>query len=71
MAGKIKALIDQLVRQRAGGTAALEHFVKVNLLLTGIDPDVYTSDSPDDHTKIAQLEKMIADFTSRTGDRRR
>ena len=62
MAGKVRKLIDELITLRAGGTPALQHFVKVNLLLSGIDPEAYTSASADDPDKIAQLEKMIREF---------
>jgi hypothetical protein len=71
MAGKIKLLIDQLVKQRTGGASGLEHFVKVNLLLSGIDPEAFSASSPDEPVKIAQLEKMILDFDSRKGGHRR
>jgi hypothetical protein len=62
MAGRIRQLIDELMLLRTGQSPALAHFVKVNLLLKGIDPDAYTSISPDDAAKIATLEQMIGEF---------
>ena len=62
MAGKIRQLIDELMLLRTGQSPALAHFVKVNLLLKGIDSDAYTSTSPDDAGKVAEIERMIREF---------
>ncbi len=62
MAGKVRKLIDELIHLRARGAPALEHFVKVNLVLNGIDPDRFVASSPDEPDKVAKLEKMIQDF---------
>jgi hypothetical protein len=62
MAGKIKAMIDALITQRAQGNTALEGVVKIKLILKGIDPKNYTSDSPDDPAIIAKLNELIREF---------
>jgi hypothetical protein len=62
MAGKIKAMIDTLIAQRAQGNPALEGVVKIKLILKGIDPKNYTSDSPDDPAIIAKLNELIREF---------
>ncbi len=69
MAGKVRKLIEELIHLRARGAPALEHFVKVNLVLNGIDPDRFGDTTPDEPEKIAKLEKMIRDFKNaqRTG----
>jgi hypothetical protein len=62
MAGKVRALIDELLMLRTAGAPGLTHFVKVNLLLNGIDPDVHTATSEDNPVKVAALERMIREF---------
>jgi hypothetical protein len=62
MAGRLKSLIDELIRVRARGQPALEHFVKAHLVLKGINPEMYDERSADDQDKILLLEKMIRDF---------
>ncbi len=62
MAGKVRQLIDELLRARSRGNAGSEHFVKAKLLLCGIDPDAYSSVSADDPEKIAILERMLREL---------
>jgi hypothetical protein len=62
MAGKIKEMIDAFVNQRAQGNSVLEGVVKIKLILKGIDPKMYTTDSPDDPAMIAKLEELIREF---------
>ncbi len=62
MAGKIKEMIDSLVNQRAQGNSVLEGVVKIKLILKGIDPKNFTSDSPDDPAMIAKLEELMREF---------
>jgi hypothetical protein len=64
MAGKVRKLIDELIALRTQGSPAMGHFVRVNLHLRGIDPDVYTGMSEDEPAKIALLEAMIHEFKS-------
>ncbi|HTP64446.1 MAG TPA: hypothetical protein VMJ66_03565 [Geobacteraceae bacterium] len=62
MAGKIKVMIDTLVKQRAQGNSVLEGVVKIKLILKGIDPKMYTPESDDDPAIIAKLEDLIKEF---------
>jgi hypothetical protein len=62
MPGRVKSLIEELIRVRARGRPGLEHFVKAHLVLKGIDPDAYDEKSADEHDKIQVLEQMIRDF---------
>jgi hypothetical protein len=65
MAGRIKQLIDELVRLRTKGNPRVEHFVRAHLVLSGLDPDAYNPASADDPEKIRALENMIRDFQRR------
>ena len=65
MAGEVKRLIDELMRIRSKGNPNLEPFVRVHLMLNGIDPDQYTADSPSDPKTEQALVKMIEDFRSK------
>ena len=62
MAGKIKEMIDAFVNRRAQGNTVLEGVVKIKLILKGIDPKVYTSESEDDPAIIAKLEELMKEF---------
>lgn len=62
MAGKIRRLVDELIAMRSKGSPALAHFVRVNLLLRGVDPDAYGDSSEDDEAKVAIVERMIREF---------
>ena len=65
LAGQIKRLIDDLIRLRTRNNVKVEPFVRVHLVLNGIDPDVYGLESPDDPEKIRVLGEMIRDFERR------
>jgi hypothetical protein len=62
MAGKIKQMIDAFVDQRAQGNSVLEGVIKIKLILKGIDPKMYTSESEDDPAIIAKLNELMQDF---------
>ena len=68
MAGEVKRLIDELIRIRSKGKPSLEPFVRVHLMLNGIDPDRFTADSPSDPALEQTLQKMIADFRGTSSD---
>ena len=68
MAGEVKLLIDELMRLRSRGNPSLVPFVRVHLMLHGIDPDKHTADSPGNPQLEQQLRKMIADFSGTTTD---
>jgi hypothetical protein len=63
MAGKVKKLIDELIRVRGG--AKVEPFVRAHLMMKGIDPDGYRGEDADDPDAVDALERMIADFARR------
>ncbi len=62
MAGKIRAMIDQIVAERAKGNAMIEKTTVTKLLMKGIDPSKYNAQSPDDPAKIAELQRVAAEF---------
>ena len=62
MAGRIKTLINQLIKKRAAGKPGLEHFVRAHLVLNGINPEEYNEFSDDDPETEMKIEKMIRDF---------
>ena len=68
MAGEVKRLIDELMRIRSKGNPNLEPFVRVHLMLNGIDPNRYRADSPSDPKVERTLMKMIEDFRSKQAD---
>jgi hypothetical protein len=66
VAGRIHALIKELMALRAKGGGA-GHFIRAHLALSGVDPDLYHDESPDEEAKIALLEKMIHDYREKAG----
>jgi hypothetical protein len=62
MAGKVRAMIDQIVAQRAKGNAMVEKTTLTKLLMKGFDQAKYNAQSPDDPAKIAELQRIAAEF---------
>jgi hypothetical protein len=62
VSGRVRQLIDELVRLRARGRPGTEHFVRAHLALNGIDPTAYEAGAPDDEEAIRRLEAMIEEF---------
>ena len=65
MAGRIKQLIDELVRLRTKSNPKVEPFIRAHLVLNGLDPEAYDAASEDDPEKIEALQNMIRDFQRR------
>ncbi len=57
MAGKIKTMIDEIVRRRTALNPMFAGMVRTKLLLKGIDSSRYNASSPDDP---AVIQKIIA-----------
>ncbi|MDD2619397.1 MAG: hypothetical protein PHC92_01820 [Syntrophomonadaceae bacterium] len=55
MAGKIKSIIDSIVEKRANGNATIANLTKSKIVMKGIIPEKYSSDSPDDPMVIEKL----------------
>lgn len=62
MAGQIKALIDRIVNQRAKGNPLVVQTTLAKLALKGVNPDRFTSASPDDAAVIARVKLIAADL---------
>ena len=58
MAGQIKSMIDSIISQRARGNATLIQTTKCKLILKGVNPNQFDSNSPDDETVIAKLRAI-------------
>lgn len=61
MAGKIRQMIDSIIKQRSKENPMLVSIVKTKLILKGIDPAKYTLQSDDDPVVIGKLKAMIQD----------
>ncbi len=55
MAGKVKALIEQLIELRTHGEHNLVAPLKIKLIMKGVDPDLYDSGSPDNPVVIQRV----------------
>jgi hypothetical protein len=62
MAGKIKQMIDFIIKQRAQGNPMLERVIKTKLILKGINPSKYNTQSDDDSMIINKLQILINDI---------
>lgn len=62
MAGKIKRMIDTLITQRAKDNAMLAGIIKTKLMLKGIDPSKFSSQSADDPAIIGKLECLLKEL---------
>jgi len=62
MPGRIKQMIDFIVKQRAQDNPMLERVIKTKLILKGINPSKYNTQSDDDPVIINKLQILINDF---------
>ncbi|MFO0549367.1 MAG: hypothetical protein U0271_13325 [Polyangiaceae bacterium] len=62
MAGKIRQMIDKIVRERSRGDEVLVITTKTKLLHKGIDCNAYNAASPDDPKIIAALQQVALDL---------
>ncbi|MCD8138506.1 MAG: hypothetical protein LUE17_01785 [Planctomycetaceae bacterium] len=51
----MKVLIDQLIQLRTKGDRGLVAPLKIKLIMKGVDPDMFDSDSPDNPVVIQRL----------------
>lgn len=61
MAGKIKKLIDCIIKTNSKGNQALYNLTRTKLMLKGINPDAYNLYSEDNLQIIEKLENFISD----------
>ncbi|TAJ45296.1 hypothetical protein [Methanofollis fontis] len=62
MAGQINRMIEQIIDQRSQGDEILKTTTKTKLILKGINPEKFTSASPDDPAIIAKLNTIAGEM---------
>ena len=62
MAGKVKIMIDQIIKYKSGGQELIGKMVWTKLLLKGIDPNKFSKDSPDDLAMIAKVSSVAKEM---------
>lgn len=63
MAGKIKQMIDEIIKHQSQGNPAMAHFAKTKLTLKGINPDKFDASSEDDPNIIAKLTALADELS--------
>lgn len=63
MAGQINKIIALIIEKRSGGNPALANTTKAKFILKGINPDKYSSSSPDDNDIIAKLKILAQELS--------
>jgi len=62
MAGQIKRMLDELIKQRSKGNERLMSTTKTKLILKGLNPDRYDAASADDPAVIAKIRAVAAEL---------
>jgi hypothetical protein len=62
MAGVIKTMIDSIVEQRARGNSTVALTTKTKLVLKGVNPERFNSNSADDAAIIAKLRAIAVEM---------
>ncbi len=60
--GTIKQMIDRIILLRSCGNSAIAVTVKTKIILKGINPDKYTSQTDDDPQIIRKLQDLADEF---------
>ena len=62
MAGQIKKMLDQIIETRSQGELIIALTTRTKLVLKGINPDNYGSDSKDDPEIIARVKEIAREL---------
>jgi hypothetical protein len=62
MAGQIKRLLEEIIKQRAKGDTTLMSTTKTKLILKGFNPDKYTAASEDNPEVIQRIRAAAAEM---------
>jgi len=62
MAGNIKRMIDRIIEQRAKGNPLLIETTKAKLIFKGINPEAYSSLSPDNSSTESRIREIASDW---------
>lgn len=65
MAGKIKQMVDLIIRERTKDNEGLYGVTRARLILKGVHPDKFDSNSPDDPIIIEKLYTIAKEFNIR------
>lgn len=62
MAGAIKRMIDTIIAVRSEGNPTVAQTTRSRLMIKGINPDHFTSTSPDDPAVVDKLYRIAAEL---------
>lgn len=62
VAGQIKRLIDDILKQNAKGDNTLLTLTRTKMILMGVNPAKYTESSEDDPLILTKLEKLAKEL---------
>jgi hypothetical protein len=62
MAGQIKRMLDSIVNQRAKGNPTIERTTETKLILKGLNPNKFDSNSADDPAISARVRAAAAEL---------
>jgi hypothetical protein len=62
MAGKVKIMIERIIKERAKGNATIEMTTRTKIILKGVNIDQWTALSNDDPTIISKVTQIAKDL---------
>ena len=62
MPGEIRKILDKIISERAKGSPVLANTTKTKLILKGLNPDKYSTASPDDPEILSKARKVAAEL---------
>lgn len=62
MAGKIKRMIDHLIKEKSSQDPALAHSLNAKICLKGVIPKKFTEESPDDPVVIEKVNSIANEW---------
>jgi hypothetical protein len=62
MAGKVKVMIDQIIKERSKGNATIEMTTRTKIILKGVNIDQWTTLSDDDPTTISKVTQIAKEL---------
>ena len=62
MAGQIKSMITRLIRLRVGDNPHMEAPLKIKLIMKGVDPDLFDSNTPDNPIVVQKIVSIAKEM---------
>jgi hypothetical protein len=62
MAGKVKVMIEQIIKERSKGNSTIEMTTRTKIILKGVNPDQWTASSIDDPKVIGQVTQIAKEL---------